>query len=168
MPVAYNYGSNVTCQSGNVMLGGQNVGTAAQFSQQAADLAQSGAAAVGSDTDEWLSLGIFAMVRNEQQQPQTIIQLAINKQGILRGNFTDELSEHTQRIQGAVDPKSQRAAWTVGDNQASFMEAGLSNLAQGEAPALIHKNGETDHWLLVRLDQPAQITIGPAASVTPQ
>ena len=36
------------------------------------------------------------------------------------------------------------------------MEAGLSNLADGEAPALIHKHGKTNHWLLVRLDQPGQ------------
>jgi len=47
--------------------------------------------------------------------------MAINKQGILRGNYTDELTEHTQPIQGSVDPKTQRAAWTVGDNKTSIM-----------------------------------------------
>jgi hypothetical protein len=36
------------------------------------------------------------------------------------------------------------------------MEAGLNNLAQGEAPALIHKNGTTRKWLLVRLSQASQ------------
>ncbi len=155
-PVYYNYGTNVTSQAGNVMLDGQNLGTTAQFSQQAYDLAQSGAAADVTGVDDWMSLGVFAMVRNEQQHPQLILQFAINKQGVLRGNYTDELSDHTQTIQGAVDPRTQRAAWTVGENQTSVMEAGLSNMAQGEAPALIHKNGKTDHWLLVRLDQQAQ------------
>jgi hypothetical protein len=154
--IAYNYGTNLTYQDGNIMFDGQNMGTSSQFSRQAADLAQAGAAAEVANTDEWLALGVFAMVRNEQQHPQLILQLAINKQGILRGNYTDELTEHTQPIQGAVDPKTQRAAWTVGTNQTSVMEAGLSNLVQGEAPALIHKNGKTDHWLLVRLDQPTQ------------
>lgn len=160
IPVAYNYGTNVTCQDGNVMVDGQNVGTPAEFSQQAAELAQAGAATETTNADEWLPLGVFAMVRNEQQHPQLILQLAISKAGILRGNYTDELSEHTQPIQGAVDRKTQRATWTVGDNTTSVMEAGLNNLTQGEAPALIHKNGKTDHWLLVRLEQPGKDPAG--------
>ena len=155
-PVAYNYGNNVTCEGGNVTVDGRNLGTAAEFSQQAATLAQSGADVEVANTDEWLPLGVYAMVRNEQQHPQLILQLAINKQGILRGNYTDELTEHTQPVQGAVDPKTQRAAWTVGDNKLSVIEAGLSNLSQDEAPVLIHRRGLTDHWLLVRLDQPGQ------------
>ena len=162
-PVVYNYGVNVTSQAGNVMVDGQSVGTEAEFSQQAADLAQAGAAVAPTADDQWLSLGIFAMVRNEQQHPQLIMQLAINKQGLLRGNFTDEVSENTQSIQGAVDSKTQRAAWTVGANKTTVMEAGLSSLATGEAPALIHKNGQTDHWLLIRLDQPGQAANGPTA-----
>jgi hypothetical protein len=36
------------------------------------------------------------------------------------------------------------------------MEAGLSNLTENEVPALIHKNGTTQRWLLVRLAQPSQ------------
>lgn len=155
VPMSYNYGVNPAYANGMVTMNGQPVGTPAEFSQQAADLAATGAGDVATDGNDWMSLGVFAMVRNEQQHPQLILQLAINKQGILRGNYTDEVSEHTQQIQGAADPKTQRAAWTVGGNTSSIMEAGLSDLAQGEAPALIHKNGKTDHWLLVRLDKPA-------------
>lgn len=167
-PVAYNYGTNVTCDGGNVTAAGQNLGTAAEFSQQAAVLAQTGAAAEAADSDEWLPLGVFAMVRNEQQHPQLILQLAINKQGILRGNYTDELTEHTQAVQGSVDPKTQRAAWTVGDNKLSVIEAGLSNLSQEEAPVLIHRRGLTDHWLLVRLNQPGQDANAAADPQKPQ
>jgi hypothetical protein len=96
------------------------------------------------------------MVRNENQHPQLIVQLAINQQGILRGNYTDEVTDHTLPIHGAVDKQTQRAAWTVDGNKQTVMEAGLSDLTDGEAPALIHKNGKTDHWLLVRLQQPKQ------------
>jgi hypothetical protein len=97
---------------------------------------------------------VFALVRNEEQHPQLILQLAINQQGNLRGNYTDETTDHTLPIQGGVDQKTQRAAWTVGDNTSCVMEAGLSNLTQDEAPALLHKNGQTDRWILVRLAQP--------------
>src|SRR5258708_4316425 len=50
-PVSYDYGNNVTCQNGNVTVDGQDVGTADQFSQQAADLAQSGASADVANND---------------------------------------------------------------------------------------------------------------------
>ena len=153
-PLSYNYGSNVNYANGNVMVAGQNVGTAEQYSQQAAALAAQGAQAEAPASGNWLPLGVFAMVRNEQQHPQLIVQLAMNDQGTLRGNYTDEVTDHTQPIQGAVDKETQRAAWTVGGNSGTVMEAGLSNLTEKEAPALIHKNGKTDHWILVRLEQP--------------
>ena len=153
-PISYDYGNSVNYQQGNVVVNGQSVGTAEDYSQQASDLAATGAAADTSATDKWLPLGVFAMVRNEKQHPQLIVQLAINEQGILRGNFTDEVTDHTQPLHGAVDKETQRAAWTVGDNTQTVMEAGLNNLTQSEAPALVHKNGKTDHWILVRLDQP--------------
>ncbi len=122
----------------------------------AADLAQvyapQAAVPFVSDTEEWMSLGVFALVRNEHQHPQLILQFAINKQGILRGNDTDEVSNQTSPLLGAVDERTQRAAWTVAGNRQSVMEAGLNNLTESEAPVLIHKNGKTDHWILIRLN----------------
>ena len=137
-------------------VGDTQVGTAEEFSQQAADLADQGTETDAAATDNWLPLGVFAMVRNEQQHPHLIMQLAVNEQGIIRGNFTDEISENVAPIHGAVDKQTQRAAWTVGENRQTVMEAGLSNLTESAAPALIHKNGKTDHWLLVRLDEQQQ------------
>jgi hypothetical protein len=152
-PVSYNYGVNVNYQDGNVTADGQNLGSAEEYSQQASDLAQAGAEAQPSADEEWLPLGVYALVRNENQHPHLIMQIAINKQGVLRGNYTDEVSGNTLPIQGSVDNTTQRAAWTVGDNTQSVMEAGLNDLTKTETPALIHKNGQTDHWLLVRLQQ---------------
>jgi hypothetical protein len=143
----------VTAQNGNVFVNGQSVGSMGEFSLQAAQIAQAGAAAEVTN-DGWLPLGVFAMVRDEQQHPQLIVQLAINKQGILRGNYIDELTESTLPIRGAVDNTTKRAAWLVGGNKQTVMEAGLSDLTDPETPALIHKSGKTDHWILVRLDQP--------------
>jgi hypothetical protein len=153
-PISYGYGSNVVAQQGNVMVNGQNVGTTAQFSQQAAELAQAGADTDADAAGDWLPLGVFAMVRHELDKPNLILQMAIDKQGVLRGNYTDQATQKTSPIHGSVDSKTQRAAWMVGNNATTVMEAGLSNMASGEAPALIHKGGKTDHWLLVRLEQP--------------
>ena len=53
----------------------------------------------------------------------------------------------------------------MGNNKQTVMEEGLKDLTDGEVPALIHKNGKTDHWILVRLEQPKQAgTDGDGAS----
>jgi hypothetical protein len=153
-PVSYDYGNNVTCVNGNVLIDGQAAGSAEEFSQQASDLAAAGTAATVSPDDKWLPIGVFAMVKNDQQHPQLILQLAVNPNGVVRGNYTDEVSDRSYPIHGGVDPKTQRVAWTVGGNTTNVMEAGLGNLSQGEAPALLHKNGKTERWILVRLAQP--------------
>lgn len=152
--VSYGYGDNVTYQEGNIIIDGQNVGTAEDFSQAAADLAIVGQDAATADADDWLPLGVFALVRDEDQHPQLTVQLAINKQGILRGNYNDIVIDHVLPIHGSVDKQTRRAAWTVNNNKNFFMEAGISNLTSGEAPTLIHKSGRTERWLLVRLSQP--------------
>jgi hypothetical protein len=155
-PITYNYGSNVTCIGGNVVVDGRPAGTAEEFSLEADELAEKGTTAATSPSDQWLPLGVFALVRNEQQHPQLIMQLAINQAGILRGNYTDEITDSTLPVHGAVDRKTQRVAFTIGENKYSVMEVGLNNLTQSEAPALIHKNGTTQKWLLVRLSQASQ------------
>jgi hypothetical protein len=161
-PVSYGYGNNVTLQNGNVIVDGQNAGTAAAFSQQAADLALIGQNANASARDHWMPLGVFALVRNEEQHAQLTVQLAINKGGILQGNYTDLVSDNVLPIHGSVDKQTQRAAWTVNNNKNFFMEVGLSNLTSGEAPALIHKNGKTEKWLLIRLPKPDIATTDPS------
>jgi hypothetical protein len=47
---------------------------------------------------------------------------------ILRGNYTDEITDNTFPIHGAIDKETQRAAWTVGGNKQTAMEAGLDVL----------------------------------------
>ena len=56
-PVSYNYGGNVTCIGGNVVVNGQPAGTAEEFSQQAADLAEAGTEAAASADRSMVALG---------------------------------------------------------------------------------------------------------------
>ena len=83
------------------------------------------------------------------------IQLAVNKQGVIRGNYTDTATNKTQLVQGSVDKQTQRVAFTVGDNTKDVVETGLYNLTKDEAPCLIHFGKDrTEQWLLVRLKKP--------------
>jgi hypothetical protein len=56
-----------------------------------------------------------------------------------------------------VDKKTQRAAWTIGDNKDNVMKTGIYNLTRDETPMLVHfGKDKTEQWLLVRMDQDEQ------------
>ena len=55
---------------------------------------------------DWLPLGVFALTKPNQTKSDISIQLAVNKQGIVRGNYTDNVTNKNQVIQGSVDKQS--------------------------------------------------------------
>lgn len=154
-PIYYDYGNNITYNDNSVYVNGQDVGTAEQYYDQASQLAADGAQAEAPSDGDWMPLGVFALTKTDAKSSDVTIQLAINKQGILRGNYTDTDTGKSEVIQGSVDKKTQRAAFTVGDNTTNVIETGIYNLTKDEAPVLIHFGADkTEQWLLVRLKQP--------------
>ncbi|MEW4453312.1 protocadherin [Bremerella sp. JC817] len=151
-PIYYDYGNTVIYENNDVYVNGQDVGTSQQYYDQASDLATTGANADASSDGNWMPLGVFALTKTGDSNSNVTVQLAINKQGVVRGNYTDTSTGKTQVIQGAVDKKTQRVAFTVGDNKTDVVETGLYNLTKDEAPVLIHFGADkTEQWLLVRL-----------------
>ena len=65
----------------------------------------------------WQPLGVFAMVGEGETKSTNIFQLAVNKDGVIRGNYYNALTDTTEPVYGSVDKKTQRAAWTVGGPQ---------------------------------------------------
>ena len=64
--------------------------------------------------------------------------------------------EKTTPIQGSVDQKTQRLAFTVGDNKRSVCETGIYNLtSKDETQTLVRIGSDnTQQWTLVRLEAP--------------
>lgn len=154
-PVDYDYGNTVTYQDNSVYVNGQDVGTPEQYYDQASSLAATGTQAQAPTDADWMPLGVFALCKPDEKQSAVTVQLAINRDGILRGNYTDTANDKTQPVHGSLDKKTQRIAFTVGDNTTNVVEAGLYNLTKDEAPALIHFGKDrTEQWLLVRLQDP--------------
>ena len=154
-PIYYDYGNNVTYEDNSVYINGDNAGTSQQYYDQAASLASTGAAAEAPSDGDWLPLGVFALTKPDQAKSDVSIQLAVNKQGVIRGNYTDNATNKNQVVQGSVDKKTQRVAFTVGDNTTNVIETGLYNLTKDEAPCLLHFGSDrTEQWLLVRLQNP--------------
>ena len=136
-------------------MNGDAVGTSEEYYEQAATLATAGAQAEAPADSDWLPLGVFALTKPDETDSVVTIKLAVNKDGILRGNYTDTNTDKTRLIQGSVDKQTQRAAFTVGDDTTHLIETGLYNLTKDEAPCLLHFGTErTEQWLLVRLQEP--------------
>lgn len=156
-PVSYDYGTTVTYQNNNVYVDGQDAGTSQQYYDSAENLATTGAQAEASPAGNWLPLGVFAFTKPDQTSSDITIQLAVNKQGVIRGNYTDNKTDKSQVVQGALDKKTQRVAFTVGDNKTEVIETGIYNLTKDEAPALVHYGADrTEQMLLVRLKNPGK------------
>jgi hypothetical protein len=152
----YDYGNTVVYQGDNVYIDGQPVSTAQQYYQSAQDLANTAPAAGASDESaQWLPLGVFGMMRTDQKTPEMFFQLAVDKAGAIRGNYTFGESGDAQPVHGSIDKQSQRAVWTVGDNKTVTVETGLLNLTKDQSTALVHLNPQTAQtYTLIRMQQP--------------
>jgi hypothetical protein len=155
-PAAYDYGSDVYYEGDTVYVGDETV-PADEYAEQAAQIAAS-APEVAPDKAEWLPLGVFAVTQDGQAtgpDPTLFLQLAVSKEGIISGTFNNSATNQTQAIEGMVDKKSQRAAWTVAGKSRPIMETGIANLTTDTGPALVHfDDGSTQQCLLVRLEEP--------------
>jgi hypothetical protein len=159
LPIDYDYGSSVVFNDNRVYVNGSPTVTAEEYADQAQTLADQGRAAKPSDDDEFRGLGSFGMIEGEETTAQNIFQLAINKAGIVRGNYYNALTDTTVPVTGKLDPKSQRVCWTAGARKDVVFEAGLSNLTKEQTTAVVHYGKEkTVQIILVRLDKPADAT----------
>lgn len=159
-PIFYDYGpgGNVVFENNVFYIDGQSVGTAEEVAASAMELAT--VAPPDDETQaqeaEWLPLGTFAVSAGEQDvEPTRLLQLAVNQDGILSGTLFNTHTEQATTVQGQVDRETQRVAIRIGESDQVVLETGLYNLTLEEAPALVHlAPGQTETWLLVRLDPP--------------
>ncbi len=158
-PVYYDYGQggNVVYQNNTVYINGQQVATADEFAQSAAELATVDPPKDEREAEqvEWLPLGTFAVSSSEKDvEPTRVIQLAVSKEGIISGTLYNTQTDQADTIQGQVDKEPQRVAFRIGQSDSIVVETGLYNLTQEEAPALVHFGTDrVENWLLVRLEQ---------------
>ena len=152
-PINYGYGSNIVYQGDNVYANGNNVATAEAYAASADAIAAAGRTAQPTANEPWQSLGVYGLVQGEEKTSNNLFQLALDKNGIIRGNYYDAIADNNLPVYGSINKKTQRAAWSVGDKKNIVYEAGLANLTQGESPVLIHYGKEqTRQMMLVRLD----------------
>lgn len=156
-PVSYDYGGNVVVQSETVYVNGTAAGTPQEYADQASQLASTGRSAEPAETSKWLPLGVFALVEGDATSSDDLFQLAVNPQGVIRGNYHNLRADQMEPISGSVDLKTQRAAWTIGKDEAPVYESGIANLTKDATPILVHLgDGQSQQVNLIRVEQPAE------------
>ena len=102
---------------------------------------------------------MYGLYQGDSDESDMVLQLAMNKEGVLSGTYFNVATGTERPVSGMVDQNSQRAAWTFADgkNTDVIMEAGLSSLTEDQGPALLHfGKDKTEQWLMVRQPEPKQ------------
>lgn len=156
-PLMYDYGGNVVIQADSVYVNGVFVGAPQEYAGEASQIAAAGVAAQPPANTKWLPLGVFAIVEGTATTSDDVFLLAIDQQGIIRGNYHNLKSNQMTALSGSFDRKSQRAAWTIGDDKLPVYEAGIGNLTKDATSILVHLPDGTSHQMtLIRLAAPQQ------------
>jgi hypothetical protein len=157
-PLAYDYGTDVFWEGDDVYVRGEPVGTRVEYSRGVVQLANPTVPPIAEapvTEQDWKPLGVWALVQEDKGDAFMFFQLSVNRDGIIKGAYTNVVSGEELPIVGRVDRETQRAAWHVGDNKEKVFEAGMSNLSQDQASCLVHfGHGELQNWLLVRMPEP--------------
>jgi hypothetical protein len=166
-PYYYGYGpgGNIVYSGGTVYMNEQPIATAEDFAASAAELAAVPAPANPDVTAEWLPLGTFALSENEtDKDPSRVVQLAVDKEGVVSGTMHNKATNQTYPIQGRVDKETQRVAFTIGEAKDVVFETGIYNLTQQQTPVLVHGEGREETYLLLRVEPLKTDGSAPAAA----
>ena len=132
---------------------GDPIATAEEYAEQATQFATQGKEAKADDKDEWISLGVFGMVQGEEKDANNIFQLAINKDGIIRGNYYNALSDTTRSRLRFRGQEYATGRLDGGRTKGPVYETGIGNLTQPQTTMLVHFGKDrTQQWTLVRLE----------------
>src|SRR5439155_17436128 len=140
------------------------IATAADYAASAAAIAEVPTPANPDQPTQWLALGTFALSESEtDKDPSRILQLAVDKDGIVSGSMVNKTTNQLYAVQGRVDKETQRVAFTIGDAKDVVFETGIYNLTQQQTPVLVHGDGREEVYLLLRLELPKDGAAAPAA-----
>jgi hypothetical protein len=161
-PLYYSYGDTggVYYENNVVYVDGAEYATGEEYYQEAQTISTNVPEYTddqGQDMD-WLPLGVWVVTQEDVAESDRLIQLAVNKEGVIAGNYWNENSEVSVPLAGSVDKETQRAAWSPTDekNREIVMETGIYNLTEETTQALLHYGPDrTEQVLLVRLEQPS-------------
>lgn len=102
---------------------------------------------------DWMSLGAFAASPLGAQSAGQCLQLSVNRQGEIRGNYLDAIANTAQPVRGSIQRDTQAVSWTVGSGGARFTTT-LDSLLGGACVATAKIGDREQTWQLSPIDRP--------------
>jgi hypothetical protein len=167
--MTYNYGPDLNYQTYLPPVTEQAQLPTTTNYNQAFDLAHSAPAIdpAKAAPSDWLPLGVFSVAKPGRQDENWMIQLGVNKQGVLTGTYYNQDKDSAHPLVGMVDKDSHKAAWYFADGTENPMvfETSVDNLTEPQTTVMVHfAPGDSGVWQMVRLERPeAQQNQGQAA-----
>ena len=128
-------------------------GTEAAATATSTDDNASNAAALPPDL-EWMPLGVYATGPKDAAQAHVYQQLAVSKQGELKGNYYDSITDATQPVSGSIDRETRKATWKVGGKGGATFETTLDALTKTPSSVTMKSGGAAHEWELVQVQKP--------------
>ena len=101
----------------------------------------------------WLPLGTFAAVPaggDRSLAPHLFLELAVHRDGTVRGNYFDAVSDAVHPVTGRFDRDTGALSWQIGSGGAKF-ETTAEGLAGGRGEATVRRGSTERPWLLIGL-----------------
>jgi hypothetical protein len=143
--------------------GTEQVHTSETLDPEQADLAQT--------NDEFLPLGVFALAPAGAQDPSALLQLAVNKQGEVAGNYFDVVTGANSPVHGSLDKHTQLATFKIGAPESAEFEAALVSLTRPDGSIRLRfAGGDVSDWQLARFESHSATPVPalPPPTATPQ
>jgi len=103
---------------------------------------------------EWMPLGVYATGPKDAAQGHVYQQLAVSKQGELKGNYYDSITNTTQPVSGSIDRETRKASWKVGGKGGATFETTLDALMKTPSDVTMKSGGAEHEWELVQVQKP--------------
>ena len=101
----------------------------------------------------WLPLGAFAAVPAggvDALAPHLFLELSLHRDGTVRGNYFDAVSDAVQPVAGRFDRETGSLTWRIGSRGAEF-ETTADGLAAGRVEATVRRGTHERTWVLIGL-----------------
>jgi hypothetical protein len=102
------------------------------------------------DAGDWLALGVYSVVSNSGEPASRLLQLAVNRQGELRGVYFDTIANTSQNLSGRVDQATQEAQWSIDSNAQITFRANLDQLTQPTGTIEVTQPAGAQQWHVAR------------------
>lgn len=141
--------------TGGVGLGGAAAGQGQVVAAAAGGAVNLSTLSSAAPVEKWQPLGVYSLVEPGQKSSTTLFQLAINKDGIIKGNYMNQITNEKSPLQGALDKKSGQISWYVGNNPTTVFETNFQEIAKKDSKVVVQFGAEqTQQMALIRLPKP--------------